>query len=65
MVNNDVTGPCVMWDRERCFCYMLNHFEYEVRHHSRAQRREVDLRAERALETNDVVSHLIALPKCS
>jgi len=29
VVNNDITGPCVMWDRERCFCYMLNHFEYE------------------------------------
>jgi homoserine O-succinyltransferase len=32
------TGPCVMWDSKRCFCYMMNHFEYEVAHRSRTRK---------------------------
>lgn len=29
VIMTDFTGPCTMWDRKRCFCYVLDHFEYE------------------------------------
>ena len=29
VIMKDFAGPCVIWDQKRCFCYILNHFEYE------------------------------------